>query len=538
MKIRKKMDYKEFFLENNKSGTKTRKSYLQKNYFDLYEKIINHSKHINDITFKERIWLFINDIYFVPKCYCGNDVKFKKSLKNGYSKYCSIKCTNKDKVRIQDIKETNIKKYGGVAPIHSDDVKNKIKETNVEKYGVENIFQDTEYIKEKTIESLGVTHISKLESVKEKRKQTNIKNLGVSTPLLIPNNRVKNLKSKLKPFNEKYKDLNIISDVGNNIIIHCDKCGSDYNIIRSVLFHRFKITDNPCTVCNPIKSGKSIVENELIDFIKKLNIDYIENDRTILNGKEIDIYIPSHNIGIEFNGLHWHSDKYVPDDYHLNKTELANSKGINLFHIFEDEWLYKKDIVKSRLENILGLTKIKIYGRKCEVKEVKIKDKTKFLKKNHIQGSIGSKINLGLYHEDELVSIMTFGKRKILKNDKWELIRFCNKLNTTVIGGASKLFKYFLRNYEVNEIISFADRRWSSGKLYFNLDFKFDGLSTPNYYYINNGVRETRFKYQKHKLVKLGYDSNFTEREITNEMGLNRIYDCGNLKYRYKKKRV
>lgn len=127
-----------------------------------------------------------------------------------------------------------------------------------------------------------------------------------------------------------------------------------------------------CSKCS--NNGISKEETELKDFLNSLDIKIIENDRMILEGKELDIFIPSHNIAIEYNGLYWHSEQYIDKNYHLNKTEACEAKGIQLIHIFEDEWLYKQDIVKSRLKNILGLTQNKIWARKCEIKIVDTKD--------------------------------------------------------------------------------------------------------------------------------------------------------------------
>ena len=281
------------------------------------------------------------------------------------------------------------------------------------------------------------------------------------------------------------------------------------------------------------------LEGEVKEFISSLKLLFEENTRKIIQPLELDIYIPSHNLAIEFDGLYWHSDKFTINNYHLNKTETCEKQGIQLIHVFEDEWSYKQDIVKSRLSNILGLTPIKIYGRKCIIKEISSKEAKEFLNNNHIQGGINSKYNIGLYHDDVLVSLMTFGcLRKSMGNksieDAYELFRFCNKLDTTVIGGADKLLKYFIKTYKPIEIISYADRRWSQGGLYEKLGFKFIHNSKPNYFYINNGKREYRFKYRKDILIKEGFDKNKTEREIMEERGFNRIYDCGNKKYIFK----
>lgn len=285
-----------------------------------------------------------------------------------------------------------------------------------------------------------------------------------------------------------------------------------------------------CLKCSN-NGGPSIIEKELKDFIKSLNIEIVTNTKKIISPLELDIFIPSHNIAIEFNGLYWHNEIYKDNDYHLNKTQLCEEKGIQLIHIFEDEWLDKQDIVKSRLKNILGLTSNKIYARKCIIKEVSSKDTKKFVNDNHIQGNVNSKYCFGLYHNDELVSVMTFSKRPMINNKEFELLRFCNKLNTTVVGGANKLLQHFIKTYQPKEIISYADRRWSRGNLYEKLGFKFTHNSKPNYSYVIGKNRENRFKYQKHKLIKEGYDSNKSEHNIMLERGIYRIYDCGNKVY-------
>jgi hypothetical protein len=291
------------------------------------------------------------------------------------------------------------------------------------------------------------------------------------------------------------------------------------------------------TGCGCQKCGFKYNHNEVLltNFIQTLNIKTINNSRKIISPLELDVFIPSHNIAIEYNGLYWHSELLKPSNYHLNKTELCEKQGIKLIHIFEDEWLFKQEIVKSRLKNILGLTENKIYARKCMIKEISSKESKQFLIKNHIQGNVNSSIKLGLYYNDELVSIMTFGKGRIAlggKSNQYELLRFCNKLDTIVIGGADKLLKYFIKNYQPKEIISYADRRWSKGDLYEKLGFEKKHNSQPNYWYIINNRREYRFGYRKSILVKKGFDQNKTEHKIMLDRGIYRIYDCGNIAYK------
>lgn len=281
------------------------------------------------------------------------------------------------------------------------------------------------------------------------------------------------------------------------------------------------------------------MEDEIKEFIKSLNINIIENSKQIISPLELDIFIPSHNLAIEFDGLYWHSEVYKDKNYHLNKTELCQSKNIRLIHIFEDEWLFKKEIVKSRLKNMLGLTPNKVYGRKCVIKEVIPKEAKIFLENNHIQGNVNSKIRLGLYYNNELIGLMTFGGlRKNLGNKSneniYELFRFCNLSNYVIIGGADKLLKHFIKHYKPKEIISYADRRWSQGDLYNKLNFIFSHNTKPNYFYLVNDKRENRFNYRKDILVKEGFDKNKTEHDIMLERKLYRIYDCGSMCFKIK----
>jgi hypothetical protein len=255
---------------------------------------------------------------------------------------------------------------------------------------------------------------------------------------------------------------------------------------------------------------------------------------------EIDIYLPDIKLGIEFNGIFWHSDKYKSKKYHLNKTNMAEDKGIKLIHIWEDDWKFKREIVESRISNIIGISG-RIWARLCEVREISYKESISFLNENHIQGNCISKYRIALFYKNEIVSIMTFGNlRKSLgqksKDGSYELLRFCNRLNTTIVGGASKLFSFFIRKYSPINIVSYADRCWSNGNLYKRLGFSMDKFTEPNYYYVINGLRKNRFNYTKNKLVKNGFDPQKSESQIMKEIGYNRIYDSGNIKFVYTKK--
>lgn len=267
------------------------------------------------------------------------------------------------------------------------------------------------------------------------------------------------------------------------------------------------------------------------------NISYLKNCRSIITPQEIDFYLPDYKIGFELDGLYWHCEQQKPNNYHLEKTEKCKEQGVRLIHIFEDEWLKNTEICKSRIKNILGLSDVSIGARNCIIKQIDKKTYKKFVIENHIQGYVPSLFNYGLYYKNELVSIMSFGKlRKNLGqkdiDGKYELLRFCNKLNTNIIGGASRLLKQFIKDNKPNEIISYADRRWSEGGLYETLGFTFSGISKPNYFYLINGERKNRFGYRKNILVeKYNCPKEMSEHEFCLSQNWYRIYDCGTKKY-------
>jgi len=285
-----------------------------------------------------------------------------------------------------------------------------------------------------------------------------------------------------------------------------------------------------CLKCNPY--NKSIAEQEIIDYCDSYVL-VKSNARNIISPLELDVYVESLNLAIEYNGLFWHNhNKLENKNYHLNKTELCEAKGIHLLHIFENEWLdpTKQNIWKSIISNKLGHS-TRLYARNCGIRTVSSVEKCEFLKANHLQGDCPSSVNVGLYHNDELVSLMTFGKSRFSKKYDWELLRFCNTLNVSVVGGASRLLKRF-RALNDGSIVSYADKRRSNGNLYKQLGFSHSHDSKPNYWYFKSGdiMLESRVKYQKHKLSKIlkYFDSDLSESDNMNNNGYHKIYDCGN----------
>ena len=316
----------------------------------------------------------------------------------------------------------------------------------------------------------------------------------------------------------------------------CKKCGSIFEDYRHDCFHGI----GRCLECYPKSNNISKQEKDVLDFVKTIyNGQIIENTKSFIDKYELDLVCPDKKIAIEFDGVHWHTTEFIHDaEYHLKKTELCEEKGFQLIHIFENEWRDKNDIVKSRLKSIFGIHDNVVYARKCEIKEVDVKETRSFLENNHIQGNVISKINIGLFYNNELVSLMTFGGYRInlgreAKENEYELLRFCNKLNYHIPGAAGKLLNYFIKKYNPIKIISYADRRWSIGNLYEKLGFKFIKNTQVNYYYNIHDELENRFNWRKSVLInKLKiFNENLTEIENMKNNGYYQIFDCGSKLY-------
>ena len=295
------------------------------------------------------------------------------------------------------------------------------------------------------------------------------------------------------------------------------------------------------------KCGKhlSYAELEIYEMLcNKLGEDkVILHDKSLLDGLEVDIYIPSLNVGIEYNGLRWHSEWFGGKGkrYHINKTVLANSKGVGLILIFEDEYVQHKDIIFDKICHSLGIddgSKPKVGGRKCKIKDIDKKTAEAFLNTSHIQGFANSTIHIGAYYENILIGVMSFTKN----GEEWNLVRFATDSRYICQGIGGKLFSYFIENYNPTIVKSFADRRWTlnpSDNLYTHLGFELESITEPDYTYYKTGEckRYHKFLFRKQILhKKYGLPLAMTETEMTRELGYDRVWNCGLFKYVWKKK--
>jgi len=471
-------------------------------------------------------YCYLNDIFKHPKCkMCSELVKFNTTKKE-FAIYCSNKCRLQDINSVQDKKrQTNIKRYGATNVLASEYGKQKAKETCFEKYGVDNYNKTQEYrdrIKSGDIKR--VIDNEKRSLILRTKHYYNVILKWDHIEPLFSFDEYKGANSfHLYPWKCKQCNCNFTWWLNNGDIPECPSCG---------------------------KKGTKI-ERLIMNYLKERNIQFKYRDRTKLypeagNGitdrsvLELDFYLPDYNIGIEVNGLRYHHGLAQHKKYHWYKTKLAEEQGIRLIHIFSDLLLNrtKRNIVYTRLDSILGITDIRYYARKSVVKHVSSSEANTFYEKYHIQGAVPCNIHYGLFCDQKMVACMSFSNtRKILSNtcDKeYELVRFSTD-GSIVVGGASKLLSHFKNNHKWSKIISFADRCWSQGGLYYKLGFKnVTKYIEPNYTYTKSfGKRFSRINFQKHKLKnKLSlFDDTKTELENMIINGYYPVYDCGNLKF-------
>lgn len=518
---------KRFFFEKEKvlEFLEKRNSNKKEEYLGLFCKVCNEFTKFNDIrtftrnhlksshninTYKDYYdeYLLINESDKFCEI-CGEEKKF---ISNKYSEWCSSnKCRNSTNELKQKIKQSKFKKYGNENYTN----RNKKLNTSLEKYGDPYYTNRTKF-----------KQTWKDKSKEEKEKIYQKVFLGKSKSY------VQKIEEELKKFN-----CIIISHDPNNITIQCSK--GHTSILNTKFFYTRVFRDNiiPCIECVPLNSLESKIENELYDLIRKYyDGEIIKNDRNILNGKELDIILPDINLAFEFNGIYWHSTLNKHKKYHQYKSLLCRENGYSLFHIFEDEWITNKPLIENKIKNLLNHTKTRIFARKCEIVNVLNKDIQKdFYNKFHIQGWSINKMTYALLFNGKIVAMMSFDTPRTNKKYEWELSRYCTKIDTSVVGGASKLLKYFIKHNNPNNIISYADLSFSNGNLYEKIGFVLDGISEPSYFYVdkNTYMREHRFKYNKNNLKKKKLLlENETENECMERLNTHyKIYDCGKLRY-------
>ncbi len=503
--------------ENNKLlSHKCKESwFIKNNYISEYKNIINLTSFLINPTLSQRIWHIVNNIYNNVKCNnpdCNNLTRFH-TFKTGYLRTCCNKCAQLDPQTINKIKTTNIKRYGkeyglsnkniiekrkqtclqhyGVDnPTKSNEILDIIKTTNLDRYGIKWVLQDQHKKEQAIYKKYKINNIQQNKEIHQRTTITRKENFYNS---LFTTNR---LNEKVIPLFSKEDYIN--GGYYNNYKFKCLTCNTEFTDC---------LEDGDIPRCPICYKTTSLFEEEIYNFIKSIcNYNILQHNRTILYNKELDIYIPDLKIAIECDGLYYHSSLHGHKDrlYHINKTLECSKQGIKLIHIFEDEWLYKKDIVKSMLSSLLNKT---TDINTDDIKPVSYINSKSFLNNNHINGNCKSNIQLGLYYNNNLVYILTL---RSLRNNNYKILRVCSKLNINIVDGFNKLILYFIDHYNPSEITLYEDNRWNIDNI--TTLYKIKEYQPKCWFFKKN--------YKRYSKLNVYYD---------------KIYDCGYIKYRWNK---
>ena len=435
--------------------------------------------------------------YYNCQCICGIvAIKQGKLLKNGHTTSCGCM---KGQTKIKDL--TN-KKFGSLLVLEKAELKNH------------KMFWKCKC----NCGNITIVHTASLTS-------GNTKTCGCGK-----HNKAKSRKDLVGMTFHNLKVLNYAYTKNKNAYWNCIcSCGNKLQVSSVNLVWNYVRSCHKCAVrC-------SSAEKEVVAFVKSIyKGEIIENDRSIIAPKELDVYIPEKNFAIEYNGLYWHSEAQDKgQSYHLNKTKMCMNKGIRLLHIYENEWRDKQDICKSMIASALGVYERKEFARKCEVREVTDrKTVIDFFEQNHIQGAVHKfSLCLGLYKGDELLQAVVFGKQHFGRNGDYELYRMVTKKNIQVLGGFSKLMKHC----PYDTVVSYVALRMFDAKGYLVGNWKIEHTSHPSFC-ITDGINVySRHLFKKDKCLKLfdNVTEDMTEREMQIKNGYYRLWDCGTYKVRW-----
>lgn len=457
-------------------------------------------KIYSKIPLRTRAYVILNGLTqdTIPKCVCGKPAAINSSYtEQGFRIYCGPECSRKNKT---------------------------IDKSIIEKLDSYEFLYNEKIVKQKSIEQIAKEHnISTIPVVKYLKKHK-----------LYQLNDARRRNNKANQVLESKETLVSLYE-SNTMQQIAESLGTTKGTV-SRWFEVHNIQAKPPNSYERKIKRVSKEEHSLYEFIKTIYDGEIQqSNRSILNGKELDIYISDENLAIEYNGLYshyyrpWEEKEGLKKDYkyHLFKTFECERKGIQLLQFYSDEWNFKRTIIENIIRSKLNLNQ-RIYARKCNLIEISTHTKNEFLNSYHIQGEDKSSIKIGLEYNNDIVAIMTFAKSRFNKSYAWELTRFCVRGGVSVIGGFSRLLKYF-RNEYPGSIVSYADRRYSNGNVYSKNGFELISVNRPSYYYVDSNFirRVNRMKFQK-KVIG-AYDC--TEYEKAREMGYEKIWDCGTLVY-------
>ena len=489
-----------FMLEQVKTILVNKKSKFQKlsdlfrlNSISLYNIILN--SHLDTDNFSEKVWRILHNLTEPSLCEnCKiNKTKFENFIK-GYRQFCSKKCTNSSEFRKQKIKNTNILKYGHTCPLNNKVVKDKSITALKNHYNI-------------NISNPGQLSIAKYKLVKNFYNvlKTDIVRNGGCEILISEKDFVKaKIENKRR---EEYR-------------FKCTKCNTEFETY--VYNGHVPI----CPTCNPTNTFKAKAETEIIEFIKSIcgPIEVLQTYKGVKK-TELDVFVKPYNIAFEYNGIYWHSSIYHHKNFHLDKTNRCGKFGVSLYHIFEDDWIHKKNLIKNKIRCILNSWRFKIDASNCGIRQIDKDIAQKFLNKYHIDGYVKSKVNLGIYYKNRLISMISF--KKSYKKNIWELSRFANLGEFNVVGAEEKLLSYFENKFKPIQMTSYVDRCLDDKKTYERLGFNLVEEKSPKHRYAIRGIRRRNLKYNPLQLKK--FDPILSKSKNLQNNNIYKIYDCGSL---------
>lgn len=324
------------------------------------------------------------------------------------------------------------------------------------------------------------------------------------------------LLSSLENYKSTYDIVNVM----------CLACNDTVQLSIGKLIHGDR--QSRCPTCSP---GISYGQAEITDFVKQLVADIRVNDRIAIAPQELDIYVPAHKFAIEYNGLYWHCELHKDKLYHSRKTKNCSMRGIKLFHVFEDEWVNRPEIVKSMIRAKLNIDMTRLDARKCEIREVPYRERRKFFNENHVDGDADkATIAYGLYHHDELVYCLSLRRPFHKKySNMLEIGRTCPKINTYVRGGLSRLSRCglrFAKERNLGGLMTYVDERFGGDHAYQSAGWQFvSETKAPRFWWTDMERRYNRF------MFKADAKRNMTENQVAAAAGVQRIWNCRNAIY-------
>lgn len=417
--------------------------------------------------------------------------KIKDKLKENWDNK-----TEEEKQKIKEkYKKTCLEKYDCENPFQNEEIKRKIKQIISEKYNCEHPLQNEE-IKEKVKETWENKTGEEKQEIKNKIRES-WNNKTEEEKQEITDKWKKNWDNKT---DEEKKE---IKEKTRRTCLEKYDCENPFQ--NEEIKRKIKQTFTEHFEQGLIKpSFTSKPEMEIKEFLKELGfkegVDFKKN-KSVLKGEELDIYLPNYNIAIEFNGVYYHRFPLKERSYHYNKLSQCREKGIDLINIWEDHWKNKKEIIKDIIKHRLKKSTCHIQARKCEISEVDNKTYKDFCNQYHLQGYRPATVRLGLYCNNDLKQIASFNKCNAFHKEEWEWIRGCVSSNNLIVGGANRLFKYFVKNWKPQSILCFSDNNYFNGNGYQKIGFELvDEVKYDKFYVEPNSfkrIARNPFKYQE-----------------------------------------